>query len=110
MKFILFCNLDFFSPFKQQWSQSFQSMIKLCLQKIPKQRPNCEELLQHEHFQPLSDLNVRNEYQSRIKAQICDQIDNVGTSSKDAADGGYAMNYCLCLYALYLWNLFRLTT
>jgi serine/threonine-protein kinase OSR1/STK39 len=77
----------------EEWSQSFQSMIKLCLQKIPKQRPNCEELLQHEHFQPLSDLNVRNEYQSRIKAQICDQIDNVGTSSKDAADGGKKKGY-----------------
>ncbi len=65
-----------------QWSQSFQAMIKQCLQKIPSQRPNCDELLQHEHFQPLSDERLRNEYRNRIVAEILDKIENVGTSSK----------------------------
>ncbi len=71
-------------------------MIKMCLQKSPQKRPNCEELLQHEHFQPLSHDNVRNEYRSRLKAEICDQIENVGSTSKHANDGGYVLVEKLC--------------
>ena len=58
-------------------------MIKMCLQKSPNERPNCEELLQHEHFQPLSDENKRDEYyRRRIKSEICDQIENVGMNKQ----------------------------
>lgn len=70
----------------------------MCLQKKPLQRPNCEELLQHVHFQPLSDENTRNEYKCRIKAEICDQIDNVGRSSKTLEEGGYVSNRLFFVY------------
>lgn len=72
----------------EEWSQSFQSMIKMCLQKSPTQRPNCEELLQHEHFQPLSDENKRYKYyRRRIKSEICDQIENVGMNKQVTQEG-----------------------
>jgi serine/threonine-protein kinase OSR1/STK39 len=63
---------------EQKWSKSFRSMINWCLQKDPAKRPNCEELLNHEHFRPLRDEAVRNLYQERIKEEICDLIPNVG--------------------------------
>jgi serine/threonine protein kinase len=71
-----------------QWSQSFQAMIKRCLQKSPTQRPKCDELLQHEHFKPLSDEQLRNEYRNKIVVEILDQIENVGTTSKRAEERG----------------------
>jgi len=84
----------------EEWSQSFQSMIKLCLQKSPQNRPNCDELLQHEHFQPLSHDNTRNEFRSRIKAEICDQIDNVGSTIKRADEGGGYVNISMYMNVL----------
>lgn len=63
---------------EEKWSKSFRSMIKWCLQKDPTKRPNCQELLNHEHFQPLQDDQVRKAYQERIKEEICDLIPNVG--------------------------------
>ncbi len=61
-----------------KWSRSFRSMIDWCLQKDPAKRPNCEELLNHEHFRPLKDENVREMYRLRMKEEICDLIPNVG--------------------------------
>lgn len=58
-------------------------MIKLCLQKKPNERPNCEEILNHDHFRHLNtDENVREQYKNRIKSEICDKIDNVGKTSQ----------------------------
>jgi hypothetical protein len=54
----------------------------MCLQKKPDERPSSSSLLQHEHFRPLADEATRNEYRQKIKAEICDEIENVGTSSQ----------------------------
>ncbi len=62
-------------------------MIKLCLQKKPSERPNCEEILNHQHFKHLSDESIREQYKSRIKSEICDKIDNVGTKYQKYVDG-----------------------
>ena len=63
---------------EEKWSDSFRDMIGMCLQKDPSQRPNCAELLDHEHFRPLRDEAVRKLYKERIKAEICDLIPDVG--------------------------------
>jgi len=67
----------------------------MCLQKSPNERPNCEELLQHDHFKPLLDDNKRIEYRNRIKLEICDQIDNVGRS-KTSETVGYVTKSSVC--------------
>jgi serine/threonine-protein kinase OSR1/STK39 len=61
------------------WSNSFQSMVNWCLQKDPTKRPNCEELLNHEHFQIfLKDENLIKSYKQKFKEEICDWIPDVG--------------------------------
>jgi len=68
---------------EEKWTKSFQSMIEWCLQKDPQKRPNCEELLNHEHFRPFKDDAVREAYMAKMKEEICDLIPNVG----DEVDG-----------------------
>lgn len=61
------------------WSQSFQSMIRWCLQKDPAKRPNCEQLLEHEHFRRfLEDETLILSYKQKCKEEICDLIPYVG--------------------------------
>ena len=73
------------------WSQSFRSMIALCLQKDPSKRPTCQELLAHPHFQPLADAEVRAEWRGRTKQDVCDVVEDVeksGSSGTVAAAAG----------------------
>jgi len=73
----------------EEYSASFRSMVTWCLQKDPRNRPNCEELLNHEHFAPLRDETLRAEYKQRMKEEICNQIDNVGGQDiSNAGSGG----------------------
>jgi hypothetical protein len=44
------------------WSESFQLMVRMCLQKAPSRQPTCQELLLHRHFRPLADAEGRAEY------------------------------------------------
>ncbi len=70
------------------WSQSFRSMIALCLQKDSSKRPTCHELLAHPHFQPLANAEVRAEWRGRTKQELCDVVEDVeksGSSSVAAA-------------------------
>ena len=60
------------------WSKSFRSMIKLCLQKDPSKRPNCQELMAHRHFKPLAIADGRAEYRNRTKTELCDVVEDVG--------------------------------
>lgn len=61
------------------WSNSFQSLVKWCLQKDPAKRPNCEQLLNHEHFKIfLKDENLIQSYKQRFKEEICDWIPDAG--------------------------------
>ena len=68
------------------WSKSFRSMIKLCLQKDPSKRPNCQELMTHRHFKPLANADGRAEYKRRTKMELCDVVEDVG--KLDSAGGG----------------------
>jgi len=61
-----------------KWSRSFREIIRLCLQKDPKKRPSCEELLNHRHFKRLSDISVLKERKDQIKVELCDMIEDVG--------------------------------
>lgn len=60
------------------WSQSFQNVIKLCLQKDPKKRPSCEQILSNEYFSCLSMKGSREAHRSEMKSGLCDLIEDVG--------------------------------
>jgi len=58
------------------YTNSFQNMIKLCLQKDPKKRPNCEQLLLHKHFQGLKlDSNI---YRETLQIHLQKFVKDVG--------------------------------
>jgi serine/threonine-protein kinase OSR1/STK39 len=59
------------------WSESFRSMVRLCLQKDPNRRPTCHELLAHRHFRPLADADGRTEWRLRTKTELCDVVIDV---------------------------------
>jgi len=63
---------------EEQWSDSFRSMIQLCLQKDPRKRPNCEELLNHFHFKGFADPTIRYTYKAKIQKEICNIISYAG--------------------------------
>ena len=69
------------------WSKSFRSMIKLCLQKDPSKRPNCQELMTHRHFKPLANADGRAEYKRRTKMELCDVVEDVGKLDSAGGDG-----------------------
>eukprot|EP00956_Cyclotella_meneghiniana_P021904 scaffold40594_cov53-Cyclotella_meneghiniana.AAC.1 len=63
------------------WSRSFRSMVKLCLQKDPKKRPSCAELLANRHFKLLTSEGGREQWRLQTKRAACDNVQNVGTLS-----------------------------
>ena len=69
------------------WSKSFQSMVAWCLQKDPTKRPNCEELLNHEHFKSFKEDGQKMVYKAELKKEICDWISNVGHEAEQSANG-----------------------
>ena len=69
------------------WSKSFRSMIKLCLQKDPSNRPTCEELLAHRHFKPLATVDGRAQWKTQTKTELCDVVDDVGSSGGEGSSG-----------------------
>jgi len=79
---------------EEEWSKSFRSLIALLLQKDPKKRPTCDELLESQYFAP---LNVK-ERREAIKVEVCDLVPDIGsekngstTTSTDAEKPpGYA--------------------
>jgi len=69
------------------WSKSFQNMVTWCLQKDPTKRPNCEELLNHEHFKSFKEDGQRKGYKAKLKKDICDWIPNVGEEIEKRVNG-----------------------
>ncbi|KAL3817284.1 hypothetical protein ACHAXA_003205 [Cyclostephanos tholiformis] len=63
------------------WSESFRSMIRLCLQKDPNRRPTCQELLAHRHFRPLADADGRADWRVRTRTEVCDVVVDVDKST-----------------------------
>lgn len=72
------------------WSKSFRSMVKLCLQKDPNKRPNCQDLLAHRHFKPLASADGRARWKAQTKSELCDEVEDVGSAGSrgDGLSGG----------------------
>lgn len=67
----------------EEWSASFRDMVRVCLQKDPSKRPNCEELLAHKHFKHLGNEKNRLEYQEKVKKEICDFIKDLNANEHE---------------------------
>jgi len=65
----------------EEWSRSFQDIIRLCLQKDPKRRPSCDDLLSHDHFRHLLVEEKLAACRAQTKEKICDVVGDVGSSS-----------------------------
>ena len=61
-----------------KWSKPFREVIHLCLQKDPKRRPSCEQLLLHRHFKNFADEEFKNARRKQIVEELCNVIDDVG--------------------------------
>lgn len=61
-----------------QWSKSFRDVINLCLQKDPKKRPSCEQLLLHRQFKGFSNEEFSSLRRKQIVEELCNVIDDVG--------------------------------
>lgn len=64
----------------KRWSKSFQDMVKQCLQKDPKNRPECDDLLNHVHFRHLMDEGTLEAAKSHTKEKVCDVVGDITTS------------------------------
>lgn len=64
----------------EEWSKAFQQMIAWCLNKNPAKRPTCQELLQSKYFSAFSSSEYREKRQFLLKTEICNVVDDVGTS------------------------------
>jgi serine/threonine-protein kinase OSR1/STK39 len=63
----------------EEWTKGFQNIISMCLQKNPSKRPSCEELLQ-KHFSEFSKEEYRQMRRDKMRTEICDLVQDVGTS------------------------------
>lgn len=54
-------------------------MIRQCLQKDPKCRPSCDDLLSHAHFRHLLDDDKLEASKLRTKEQVCDVVGDIGS-------------------------------
>jgi len=74
------------------WSKSFRSMVRLCLQKDPRKRPTCQDLLAHRHFKPLATAEGRARWRERTRTELCGEVEDVGkvktTGNAGSAGGG----------------------
>jgi serine/threonine-protein kinase OSR1/STK39 len=65
----------------EEWTKSFQQLIAWCLEKNPAKRPSCQELLQSKYFSAFATESFRDTRLDCLKREICDIVDDVGTSS-----------------------------
>ena len=69
------------------YTTSFKNMVKLCLQKDPKRRPDCDGLLGARHFAYLEDKVRRAEACDKIRSDLCDIVKDVGIQDSTAGTG-----------------------
>ena len=67
----------------EEWSKPFQQLISWCLEKNPAKRPTCQELLQSKYFSAFATESFRDTRQELLKSEICDIVEDVGTSSSN---------------------------
>jgi serine/threonine-protein kinase OSR1/STK39 len=63
----------------EEWTKAFRNIISMCLQKNPSKRPSCGELLQ-KHFAEFDKEEYRQMRRDKIKTEICDLVQDVGTN------------------------------
>jgi serine/threonine-protein kinase OSR1/STK39 len=63
----------------EEWTKGFQNIISMCLQKNPSKRPSCGELIQ-KHFSEFSKEEYRQMRRDKMRTEICDLVQDVGTS------------------------------
>ena len=69
----------------EKWSNTFRDVVNRCLQKNPKDRPDCDDLLNHAHFRHLLDEDALHSAQTHTKEAVCDVVGDIITSSSSAA-------------------------
>ena len=70
----------------QNYSKTFKDVIKLCLQKDPKKRPTCSQLLAHKHFKAYLDPEYVKSQQLFFKTNVLDLIDDIGKEGGKIGD------------------------
>jgi serine/threonine-protein kinase OSR1/STK39 len=65
----------------EEWTKAFRTIISVCLQRNPSKRPSCGELLQ-KHFAEFGREEYRQERRDRMRTEICDLVQDVGTNDR----------------------------
>jgi serine/threonine-protein kinase OSR1/STK39 len=66
---------------EEEFSKAFRSLVDTCLQKNPAKRPKSLELLQSKYLNAMQDESHRTARRQAMATQVCDLIDDVGSSS-----------------------------
>lgn len=63
---------------EETWTQEFHKVISLLLEKNPKKRPNCEELLNSVYFS-----KMRPDAAKELRDEICSNVPDAGSDQND---------------------------
>lgn len=69
----------------EEWSETFRSLVKVCVQKNPARRPSCLDLLRSKPFDVINDPSHREQRIEAMQAQVCNLVQDVGSGSATAA-------------------------
>lgn len=65
---------------EEDFSKNFRQLIDKCLQKNPAKRPKSQELLASKHLDGLQDEATRNARRTALVEQVCELVEDVGSS------------------------------
>lgn len=65
----------------EEFSKAFRSLVDACLQKNPAKRPKSLELLQSKYLDEMNDEAKRLERRKMIVTEVCDLVEDVGTTT-----------------------------
>jgi serine/threonine-protein kinase OSR1/STK39 len=68
----------------EQFSKTFSSLVEICLQKNPSERPNCDELLLHKSLAALRNESTRLQHREEMRQRVCELVPDVGSDSTTA--------------------------
>jgi serine/threonine-protein kinase OSR1/STK39 len=74
----------------EEFSKSFRSFVDACLQKDPAKRPTTSDLLQSKPLSDYKDLEYRERRRSAIVEEVCNLVDDVGSSDVTAVGSDVA--------------------
>jgi serine/threonine-protein kinase OSR1/STK39 len=70
----------------EEFSKSFRSFVDVCLQKNPTKRPTTSDLLQSKLLSDYKDLEYRERRRRAIVEEVCNLVDDVGSSDVGVID------------------------